>query len=62
MSDSLIIQLRDGAAPQWMVCGEDGRVVVEAVSGDLAQATAMATGRRVVVILPASEALATESD
>jgi general secretion pathway protein L len=62
MSDSLIIQLRDGAAPQWMVCGEDGQVVVEAVSGELAQATAMATGRRVVVILPANEALATESD
>jgi len=62
MSESLIIQLRDGAAPNWMVCNADGQVVVEAVSGELAQATAMATGRRVAVILPASEALATDSD
>ena len=62
MNESLIIQLRDGAAPEWMVCNGDGQVVVEAVSGELAQAAAMATGRRVAVILPASEALATESD
>ncbi|HEU5136280.1 MAG TPA: type II secretion system protein GspL [Steroidobacteraceae bacterium] len=62
MAESLIIQLRDGAAPQWMVCNADGQVVVEAVSGELAQAAPMATGRRVAVILPASEALATESD
>jgi general secretion pathway protein L len=62
MSQSLIIQLRDGAAPQWMVCNEDGQVAIEAVSGDLTQATAMTTGRRVVVILPAGDALATESD
>ena len=62
MTESLIIHLRDGASPQWMVCNGDGHVVVNAVSGDLAQATAMSTGRRVAVILPANEALATESD
>ena len=62
MTESLIIHLRDGAQPQWMVCNDDGHVVVNAVSGELAQATAMATGRRVAVILPASEVLATESD
>ena len=62
MTESLIIQLRDGASPQWMVCNDDGHVVVEAVSGELAQATAMSTGRRVAVILPAGEALATDSD
>jgi len=62
MSESLIIQLRDGAPPQWMVCNGDGQVVVEAVAGELAQAAPMATGRRVAVILPAGEALATESD
>ena len=62
MTESLIIQLRDGAQPQWMVCNDDGHVVVNAVSGELAQATAMATGRRVAVILPASEVLATDSD
>jgi general secretion pathway protein L len=62
MSESLVIQLRDGASPQWMVCNDDGHVVVEAMSGELAQATAMSTGRRVAVILPAGEALATDSD
>jgi general secretion pathway protein L len=62
MAESLIIHLRDGAAPQWMVCNEDGQVVVNAVSGELAQALPLATGRRVAVILPAHEALVTESD
>src|SRR6187401_677099 len=62
MSESLIIHLRDGAQPQCMVCNDDGHVVVNAVSGDLAQETAMATGRRVAVTLPATEVLATESD
>jgi len=62
MSESLVIQLREGESPQWMVCNGDGQVVVEAVSGELVQATAMSTGRRVAVILPAGEALATESD
>ncbi len=62
MSESLIIHLRDGAAPQWMVCNEDGNVIVNAISGELSQATAMAIGRRVAVILPASEALVADSD
>lgn len=62
MSESLIIHLRDGAAPQWLVCNDEGQVIVNAVSGELAQATAMSAGRRVAVIVPASEALATDSD
>ena len=62
MTESLIIHLRDGVPPQWMVCNDDGHVVVNAVSGELAQATAMSTGRRVAVILPASEVLVTDSD
>lgn len=62
MTESLIIHLRDGAAPQWMVCNEDGNVIVNAVSGELSQATAMSLGRRVVVILPASEALVADSE
>ena len=62
MSESLVIQFREGASPQWMVCNDDGHVVVEAMSGELAQATAMSTGRRVAVILPPGEALATDSD
>jgi general secretion pathway protein L len=60
--ESLIIHLRDGANPQWMVCNPDGHVVVNPVSGELMQATSMATGRKVLVILPAGEALVTESD
>jgi general secretion pathway protein L len=62
MAESLIIHLRDGAAPQWMVCSEDGHVAVNAVSGELVQATALATGRRVVIILPAEEALVAECE
>ena len=62
MAESLIIHLRDGAAPQWMVCNEDGHVVVNAVSGDLAQAAPLGASRRVVVILPAHESLVTECD
>ena len=62
MTESLIIHLRDGAEPQWMVCNEDGNVIVNAVSGELSQATAMCLGRRVVVILPASEALVADSE
>ena len=62
MSESLIINLRDGAQPQWLVCNSDGHIVVKPVSGELAQATAMATGRRVAVILPANEALVTDSE
>ena len=62
MSESLIIHLRDGAQPQWLVCNSDGHIVVKPVSGELAQAAAMATGRRVAVILPANEALVTDSE
>ncbi len=62
MADSLIIHLRDGAAPQWMVCNEDGHVVVNAVSGDLTLAAPLGTSRRVVAILPAHETLVTECD
>jgi general secretion pathway protein L len=62
MSESLVIHLRDGAAPQWLVCNDDGQVIVNAVSGELAHATAMSAGRRVAVIIPASEALTTDSD
>jgi general secretion pathway protein L len=62
MSESLIIHLRDGESPQWMVCNDDGQTIVNAVAGDLTQATAMSTGRRVAVIIPASDALTTDSE
>jgi general secretion pathway protein L len=62
MTESLIIHLRDGESPQWMVCNDDGQTIVNAVAGDLTQATAMSIGRRVVAIIPASDALAMDSD
>ena len=62
MSESLVIHLRDGAAPQWLVCNSDGQIAVQAVSGTLEQATAMAAGRRVAVIVPSGEVLVTDSD
>jgi general secretion pathway protein L len=62
MSETLVIHLRDGAPPRFLVCDSDGRVVVNAVSGELAQATAMSAGRRIAVIVPAGEVLATDSD
>src|SRR6185436_10926415 len=62
MAESLIVQLRDGVAPRWMVCNEDGQVLVNAISGELAQAAPLATGRRVVVIVPASDVLAADSE
>lgn len=60
MAESLIIQLRDGIAPQWMVCNPDGHVVVNAMSGELLQAAPLSVGRRTVVIVPATDVLATE--
>jgi general secretion pathway protein L len=62
MAESLIIHLRDGASPQWMVCNEDGQAVIDAMSGELSQAAPLGATRRVVVILPAGDALVTESE
>jgi general secretion pathway protein L len=62
MAESLIIQLRDGVAPQWMVCNEDGHVIVNAVSGELVQAAPLAVGRRTVIVVPATEVLTTEAE
>jgi len=62
MAESLIIRLRSGEPPRWMVCNEDGQVLVNAVSGELAQAVPLSAGRRVVLIVPPGDALVTESD
>ena len=62
MAETLIIQLRDGLAPHWMVCNDDGQVLVNAVSGELAQAVPLAAGRRVAVIVPATDVLTTECE
>jgi general secretion pathway protein L len=62
MSESLVIQLRDGAPAQWLVCTADGHVAVNRMSGILAHAAPLAVGRRVVVIVPAVDTLATDSE
>jgi len=62
MAESLIIQLREGIAPRWMVCNDDGQVLVNAVSGELSHAAPLATGRRVAVIVPSGDVLVAESD
>ena len=62
MSESLVIRLRDGVAPHWMVCNDDGHVLVNATSGELIQAAPLSVGRRVAVVVPASDVLITESD
>jgi hypothetical protein len=48
MPESLIIHLRDGASPQWMVCNDDGHVIVNAVSGDLGADRDCLPGRTVL--------------
>jgi len=62
MAESLIIQLFDGVTPRWMVCNEDGQVLVNAMSGELTQAVPLATGRRVVLVVPASDVLFADSE
>src|SRR3954468_14298168 len=62
MAESLIIQLRDGVVPQWMVCDQDGHVIVNALSGELAQAGPLSVGRRTVIVVPATDALTTEAE
>jgi general secretion pathway protein L len=62
MAESLIIRLRHDEAPRWMVCNEDGQVLVNAVSGELLQAVPLAAGRRVIVLVSPGDALVTESD
>jgi general secretion pathway protein L len=62
MAEALIIHLRAGAAPQWLVSGSDGQIVVSPMSGSLTQALAMSAGRRVVAIVPAGDVLTTDSD
>ena len=62
MSEALIIQLREGRTPEWMVCNGDGQVVVNAMSGELLQAAPLATGRRVILVVPGTDVLTTESD
>ena len=53
MSESLIIHLRDGAQPQWMVCNDDGHVVINGegtVSVDSAECLAYSAGKLVALV------------
>jgi general secretion pathway protein L len=61
MSEWLVIRLTASQA-EWLVCDTEGKVAVNAQSGDLAQAAQLATGRSVAIIVPASDALATDTD
>ena len=62
MNETLVIHLRDGVQPRFLVCNSDGQVLVGAVAGELTQATALAAGRKVAVIVPGGDVLATDSD
>ncbi|HEV8445026.1 MAG TPA: type II secretion system protein GspL [Steroidobacteraceae bacterium] len=62
MAESLIIQLRAGESPRWMVCNDDGHVVVNAVEGELQQAAPLSAGRRVAVIVSASDVLSLDTE
>jgi len=62
MAESLIIQLRAGESPRWLVCNDDGQVVVDAIAGELVQAAPLSAGRRVAVIVPASEVLSLDTE
>lgn len=60
--EHLVVRLHEDAAPaQWAVFDEDGRVVRQAQIGPLADAAEFAPGRRVVVLVPGTEIVLTET-
>jgi general secretion pathway protein L len=61
MSEWLVIRLTDVEA-EWLVCNTEGQVTVNSHVGDLAEAAPLALSRNVAVIVPATDALATETD
>lgn len=62
MAESLIIRLRDGGSARWLVCNEDGQVLVKETGGELVQAAPLAAGRRVVVLVSPGDVLVTDSE
>src|SRR4051812_14156614 len=62
MAESLIIQLRAGESPRWLVCNDDGQVIVNAMAGELQQAAPLSAGRRIAVIVPASDVLSLDTE
>ncbi len=61
MADQLIIRItsRDPSAGQWIVTDTEGIPVTTLQTGPLADASVIAEGRRVIVLLPATEVLRT---
>src|SRR6185312_8385326 len=64
MADWLLIRLaRDPAADaSWLVADGAGRIVAREQHGALAEASALASGRRVCAVAPASDVVLTEAD
>jgi len=61
MSEWLVIRLTDVEA-EWLVCNTEGQVTVNPQVGDLAAAAPLALSRNVAVMVPATDALATDTD
>jgi general secretion pathway protein L len=64
MADWLVIRMQHvaSAPASWVVADSGGRIVTAPQSGTLTQAAAFAGGRRVCVLVPASDVLFTEAD
>jgi general secretion pathway protein L len=64
MADWLVIRMQhEATAPvSWVIADSGGRIVTAPQSGTLTQAAAFAGGRRVCVLVPASDVLLTEAD
>lgn len=60
--EHLVVRLQEDAAPaQWAVFDDDGRVVRQAQAGRLEDASDVAAGRRVIVLVPGVEVVLTET-
>jgi general secretion pathway protein L len=64
MADWLILRMTEdaGAAVTWFVCDPAARLLSPARAGTLAEAAVVASGRRVVVLAPASSVLITAAE
>jgi len=64
MAEWMILRMREdaGAPVSWLVCDAAGRMLVPARSGSLAEAAAVAAGRRVVVLAPTTSILITTAE
>jgi type II secretory pathway component PulL len=63
MADWLLIRL-SGTSPSessWLVCNDSGQIVVAPQNGKLEEAAALATARRVAVVVPSDQVLLTDA-